>query len=127
MPDPQPFWSWCPAAGMQKGSKLNVDTQGYGDGYVHRATRGLHPVRPNWSLTFPFKSADEAQAMTDFLEANAAAGFYTKLPGEADYSLVVCDEWSLSFVDRTGNGTLAGNLSATFAKSFNPQPIGLGV
>lgn len=127
MPDPQPYWSWCPAPGMTKDSKLNVDTQQLGDGYVHRATRGLNPVRPSWSLTFPFTNADDAKAMTDFLEANAAAGFYTKFPGEADYSLCICDEWSLSFVDRTGAGALSGTLQASFAKAFNPQPISMGV
>ena len=92
MADPQPYWSWCPAPGMTKDSTLTVDTNAFGDGYIHRATRGLNPVRPTWALQFPFTSADDAKAMTDFLEANAAAGFYTKLPGEADYSLVVSDE-----------------------------------
>lgn len=108
---------------MSKATKLAVDTNAYGDGYIHRATRGLNPARPAWTLAFPFIGEDELTAQDSFLKANAARGFWFKPPGESDFQFVVADEWSLQITDKNNKQGWLGALQATFTKSFNPQPL----
>lgn len=118
-----PFWNWCPSPGMSRDSKMTVEQNAFGDGYVHRATRGLNPVRPSWSQSFPFVGEAELQAMTAFLEANSAAGFWCKPPGEAADVFVVADEWSAQMSERNIARGVVGNINVTFVRIFNPQPI----
>jgi phage-related protein len=118
-----PLWTWCPMPGMSTTATLAVDTVALGDGYVHRATRGLNPVRETWSLAFPFTSQSELTAMYGFLRAYAVAGFWMRLPDFVEYVFVCVDEWSWSISDRTGQDhDIVGTLSASFVRSFNPQP-----
>jgi phage-related protein len=118
---PDPFWSWCPLLGPSRTSRLNVDANEYGDGYVHRATRGLNPVRPTWSLSFPFRSAAELDAMDSFLAEHSAPGFWWRPPEATADVFVVVDEWSASMPDKN-DGEIIGFLSADFVRIFNPQP-----
>jgi phage-related protein len=120
---PQPFWPWCPMPGAGRTTKLTVDTADYGDGYVHRATRGLNPARPAWDLSFPFTSVDELKTLDDFLTEWAGAGFYIMPPDGTDYVLVTVDTWSASVTDRNLDTGIVGTLKATFTRSFNPQPL----
>jgi phage-related protein len=120
--EPQPYWPWCATAGAARTTQVAVDEVAYGDGYKHRATRGLNPARPSWSLGFPFESVAELKERDDFLKANAARGFWFTPPDSADYAFVTADEWSATIVDRSGKGAMVGTLSVTLVRSFNPQP-----
>jgi phage-related protein len=122
---PQPYWPWCAQPGAGRSTTLTVDTANYGDGYVHRATRGLNPARPAWTLAFPFTSLDELQAYDDFLTEWAGAGFYIMPPDGTDYVLVTADSWQATITDRNVKSGIIGTLNATFTRSFNPQPISL--
>src|SRR5262245_45580065 len=113
----EPFWQWCPQAGAARTTALRVDQVAYGDGYIHRATRGLNPALPRWSLSYPFVDLDALSAMDAFLVANAAAGFYFKPPDSNDAELFVyCDTWSATIVDRSGGGARVGQLTAEFVR-----------
>lgn len=120
---PSPYWSWCPAPGAARSSALSVDINNYGDGYVHRSTRGLNPVRPSWTLSFPFRKLAELDAMDAHLRAYALGGFYFRPPDSATDVFVTCDQWSASITDRTGGGDKVGQLQAQFDQAFNPQPL----
>jgi phage-related protein len=107
---------------MSKSTKLAVDTNAYGDGYIHRATRGLNPARPEWSLGFPFVGMSDLNAMSDFLKQYAAGGFWMTPPGEPSQVFVVCDEWGASIADKNNTEGIVGTFNAVFRQSFNPQP-----
>ena len=107
---------------MSRTTTLNVDTNAYGDGYTHRATRGLNPARPSWTLQFPFIGQAALQAYEDFLVANAAKGFWIAPPDQEFYQFVTCDSWSMTVADNSVHDGIVGTLQATFARSFNPQP-----
>lgn len=115
-------WTRCAIAGAARDTKLAVDTNSYGDGYIHRATRGLNPARPSWALSFPFTSLDELDEMDRFLIANAAPGFWYTPADSTAQVLVCCDEWAATIEDKSGSGDIVGHLTATFVRSFNPQP-----
>jgi phage-related protein len=117
-----PLWPFCPMPGHTKDSKLAVDINAFGDGYVHRSTRGLNPVRPNYGVTFTFNGDAEMAQMESFLLANACAGFYYQPPGEPAPVFVTADEWTYSIQVKGATGVI-GTLSATFNRMFNPQPI----
>jgi phage-related protein len=103
---------------------LEVDTVPYGDGYIHRSTRGLNPARPAWSITVPVLTKADIDAINSFLETNAAAGFWFTPPdSETGDVFVVCDEWAVSVADKSRAHNAIGTFSATFVRSFNPQPI----
>jgi phage-related protein len=122
MANPQPFWPWCPMAGASVSTALAVDSNAFGDGYIHRSTRGLNPARPSWQLNFPFANVDELKTYDDFLRAYAASGFWITPPDQAAPVFVVADTWSASISDRSGGGDMLGTFQATFVRSFNPQP-----
>jgi phage-related protein len=122
-PNPTPWWAWCPQPGAARSTELRVDSNAMGDGYIHRATRGLHPTRPSWSMSFPFVGLVELEAMDDFLEANAACGFWTRPPDVSEPVFVYCDAWSISLADRNVAEGIVGVLQATFVRCFNPQPV----
>jgi phage-related protein len=109
--------------GAGKTTRLAVDTNSYGDGYQHRATRGLNPARPEFSLQFPFVGASQLQEYDDFLKQYAATGFWILPPGEPNEIFVYCDEWSASFNDKNNSQGLVGVFSANFVRTFNPQPF----
>jgi phage-related protein len=123
MPNPTPWWGWCPQAGMTRTTTLAVDSNAFGDGYIHRATRGLNPARPAWQVVVPFVGADELQAMETFLVANAACGFWMQPPDQASPVFVVCDTWQAQLVDKSNSDGIVGTMQATFTRSFNPQPV----
>jgi phage-related protein len=125
MPHQTPYWSWCPMAGPQRSTMLNVDQVDFGDGYIHRLTRGLNPVRPSWSLQFPFRNVDELDARDQFLRANASGGFWFTPPDGLADVFVYVDTWSATIIDRTAGGDMAGTLSVTMVQCFNPQPQGV--
>jgi phage-related protein len=121
MPAPQPFWPWCPMPGAGRTTKLAVDSVAFGDGYIHRSTRGLNPARPAWTLAFPFASLDELEERDAFLQAHAAAGFWITPPDGTGYVLVTADEWSATIADRNVAKGIVGTLSVTLTRSFNQQ------
>ena len=51
--EPQPYWPWCASRAPRRTTTLAVDEVAFGDGYKHRATRGLNPARPAWTLELP--------------------------------------------------------------------------
>lgn len=126
MPGPhaEPYWPWCAQPGAARQTKLNVDSVAFGDGYVHRSTRGLNPARPTWTVSFPFKSLDELTAMDAWLVGHAASGFWFTPPDATEDVFVVVDEWSASIVDKNLASGIVGSLNATFMRLFNPQPSG---
>lgn len=117
-----PYWPWCAMPGAARSTALAVDVVSFGDGYNHRATRGLNPVRPSWQLAFPFASLDELGTLDSFLKANAAAGFYMRPPDSAVDVFVTADSWSASITDKNAASGIVGTLQATFVQQFNPQP-----
>jgi phage-related protein len=120
---PTPMWIWCAAPGHQRATKVAVDINNFGDGYVHRSTRGLNPMRPEWRLTFPFTTLALLEEMDAFLQDHAVPGFWFR-PNDSSVDLfVTCDEWSAAIIDRTGGGDMIGTLGATFERAYNPQPI----
>src|SRR5262245_5336550 len=119
---PSPFWTWCPMAGAGRTTQLAVDEVAFGDGYKHRATRGLNPARPSWTLGFPFKSVAELEERDNFLKSYAATGFWITPPDSSTTVFVTADEWSATISDRSGKGAMVGVLSVTMVRSFNPQP-----
>ena len=123
MPNPTPWWAWCPQPGAARSTALTVDSNAFGDGYIHRATRGLNPARPSWALTFPFTSVVELQAMEDFLVANAACGFWVQPPDQAEPVFVCADAWSCTIADKNPSSGIVGTFQATFMRMFNPQPV----
>jgi phage-related protein len=118
-----PYWPWCVMPGAARSTTLAVDTNGYGDGYIHRSTRGLNPARPSWSVQVPFVGVDELTAYDSFLQANATAGFWFTPPDSATDVFVVVDAWSNTVADMNPQKGIVGTLAATFVRSFNPQPI----
>jgi len=123
MPTPaSPYWPWCPMPGAGRDTKLSVDEVTFGDGYKHRATRGLNPARPSWSLGFPFTSVAELEQRDSFLKSYAATGFWFTPPDGTAEVFVTADEWAATITDRSGKGEMVGTLTATFVRSFNPQP-----
>jgi len=124
MPDslPQPYWPWCAMPGAARSTTLAVDEVSFGDGYKHRATRGLNPARPEWSLGFPFVSLAELEERDAFLQANAARGFWITPPDSTSPVFVTADQWSAQISDRS-RGEMVGTLTVTLVRSFNPQPI----
>lgn len=120
---PQPYWPWCATPGASRTTKLAVDIVEYGDGYKHRATRGLNPARPEWSLAFPFTSFDELAERDTFLQTNGARGFWFTPPDSTDFVFVTADEWAASISDRNRDGGIVGMLNVTLVRCFNPQPI----
>jgi phage-related protein len=125
MPNPTPWWGWCAQPGAARSTQLAIDSNTMGDGYIHRATRGLNPARPSWTLVFPFTNLVELQAMDDFLTRNAACGFWMQPPDASAPLFVTCDTWSATIADKNiaPDGGMVGTLQATFARSFNPQPV----
>ena len=93
----------------------------FGDGYKHRATRGLNPVRPTWALNFPFTSQAELTAYDQFLTAYATGGFWMRPPDSTVDVFVTADEWVANLVDRNKTSGIVGSLAVTFAQTFNPQ------
>ena len=120
MADPTPLWPFCPMPGATKDSKLAVDINAFGDGYVHRSTRGLNPVRPSYGVTFMFTGDAEFAAMDSFLTKHAAAGFYYNAPGGRSFR--DCRRMVYS-IEVKGAAGVVGTLSARFDRSFNPQPL----
>jgi phage-related protein len=120
-----PYWPWCAQPGAGRTTTLQVDQVDFGDGYVHRLTRGLNPVRPSWSLQFPFTSLDELNARDQFLRTNGSGGFWFTPPdGTADVFVYV-NGWSASVSDRSGLGEMLGTINVTMVQCFNPQPQGV--
>lgn len=119
---PSPLWTWCAIPGAGRDTKLAVDEVAFGDGYKHRATRGLNPARGSWSLGFPFESVAELKERDDFLKLYAATGFWITPPDSATAVFVTVDEWSATISDRSGDGGMVGTLSVVMNQSFNPQP-----
>jgi len=117
-----PYWPWCPMPGAARSTALAVDTVSFGDGYNHRSTRGLNPVRPGWQMSFPFTSIDELDTLDQFLKDNAARGFWMRPPDSAVDVFVTVDTWSASITDRNPGSGIVGTLQATFTRQFNPQP-----
>jgi phage-related protein len=118
-----PYWPWCAMPGASRTTQLAVDTVSFGDGYNHRATRGLNPARPSWALTFPFTSLDELGNFDAFLKTNATAGFWMRPPDSAVDVFVTADSWSATITDRNSGDGLFGTLQTTFVQQFNPQPL----
>ena len=123
MATPTPYWPWCAMPGAARSTTLAVDIVNLGDGYVHRATRGLNPARPSWALVFPFTSLDELSALDAFLKTNATAGFYMRPPDSAVDVFVTADSWSATITDKNLTGGIVGTLQSTFVQQFNPQPV----
>jgi phage-related protein len=120
-PQPQPYWPWCAMPGAGRSSTLAVDEVGYGDGYKHRATRGLNPVRPSWALSFPFTSLAELNERDQFLRQHATGGFWFTPPDGATPLFVTADEWSANIIERSLASGIVGALTVTLVQSFNPQ------
>jgi phage-related protein len=120
---PQPYWPWCAQPGASRATTLAVDQVDYGDGYKHRSTRGLNPVRPQWDLAFPFTSLAELNERDQFLRDHAAAGFWITPPDASEPVYVTADQWSASIADRNVASGIVGQLTATLVQTFNPQPI----
>jgi phage-related protein len=118
-----PYWPWCPMFGAVRTVQLAVDQTNYGDGYIHRATRGLNPVRPSWTLSFPFTSQSELHDYDVFLTHHAARGFWFTPPDMTSDVFVYVDNWSFTVSDKRAVDIL-GTLQATFVRCFNAQPLG---
>jgi phage-related protein len=116
-----PYWPWCVMPGATRTTQLKVDQIDYGDGYIHRATRGLHPARPQWNVQVPFTDLAELDAYNNFLVGYGTGGFWFTPPDSAADAFVYADEWAASIVDKNQSG-IVGTLSATFVQCFNPQP-----
>ncbi len=114
---------WCPAPGASRTSMLAVDTIQFGDGYSHRITRGLKPVRPAMNYQFPFVGMARLNDMNAFLKANGARGFQFQSPDSAAQVFVTADAWSASITDKNLATDIVGTLQATFVERFNPQPL----
>ncbi len=123
MPNPTPWWGWCPQPGAARSTALAVDSNAYGDGYIERATRGLNPARGSWQPVFAFVGLGELTEMDQFLIANAAKGFWMQPPDQAAPIFVVCDSWTFTISDKSNSDGIVGTLQATLVQSFNPQPI----
>jgi phage-related protein len=118
-----PLWTWCPLPNAAKSIQIAVDIANMGDGYTHRATRGLNPIRQAWSLSFPFEDRGTLYAMDSFLATNAVGGFYIQPPDQYGEVFVTVDAWSSTITDRARQtGEMVGTLQATFTLAFNPQP-----
>ena len=126
-----PMWPFCPMPGHTKDSKLAVDINAFGDGYVHRSTRGLNPIRPAYGVTFTFNGDAEmalsngeidalvADLPTSFAVANELRNglMVGQLPSAADdvellgivldkgSPLTRCVSWAIDTL--RGDGTLA--------------------
>ena len=118
-----PYWPWCAQAGAARSANLSVDQTNYGDGYNHRAVRGLNPVRPSWTLQFPFVGTDDITEMYAFLKANACNGFWFTPPDDINDAFVTVDTWSATISDKNKTHGIVGLLNVTFAQSFNPQML----
>jgi phage-related protein len=123
-PPLRPDWpaEWCAALGPSRSATLKVDTNEFGDGYCHRSTRGLDPVKPAWTLSFPATSDAVLLEMDAFLRTFGQAGFTFTPPGDSTAIFVTCDAWTFVLTDRSAGGDLISSLQATFTEVFNHQP-----
>lgn len=108
--------------GAARSTTLKIDQNAYGDGYIHRATRGLNPAQPSWTLQFPFIGVDALIAYDDFLRSYSAGGFWFTPPDASLDVFATCDSWATSITDKSNAQGIVGTLQATFAQAFNPQP-----
>jgi phage-related protein len=123
-PAPEPHWDWCPAPGMSRSWTHKVEIAAYGDGYKHRATRGLNPFESQWQCVFPFKTMAELSAMGSFLANHGVTGFYFSAPDSGGWIFVTCDNMSWTVSERRRDSEdYIGTLQASFDQAHNPQPI----
>ena len=123
-PPPSPYWPWCAQPGASRTNEAKIDTNAYGDGYVHRSTRGINPIRASWTLTFPIVGQSDIDKYHNFLYANCVEGFWWNPPDwPTVYVFVMIDSWSLNISDKNRKIGLIGQLQATFVQCFNPQPV----
>jgi phage-related protein len=107
---------------MSVSKKLMVEVVNYGDGYIHRNTRGLNPVRPSFQVQFPFISDQELSNMDSFLTSNAAQGFWFAPPNQSPIFVTV-DEWGYNIeIVRRSDG-VCGQMQMTMVQQFNLQPV----
>jgi phage-related protein len=108
-------FTYTPDYGAQANYKPRVRTTQFGDGYQQRVADGINTRPQVWSLQFNNRTNDDADDITEFLEARNGVEAFDWTPPNGSAIKVVCSEWTKTLVRYNLN-----TVSATFTQVFEP-------
>jgi phage-related protein len=108
-------WAYCPDVDLSGAYERRVFEASFGDGYKLRLQNGINNISETYELAFTNRKEPELNAMRDFLAMVGVNAFNYALPNQTEFR-VVCDKWNLRLSGKTGDGTIYGDLTATFVR-----------
>ena len=93
----------------------------FGDGYEQRLSTGINPLQESYDVAFTNRARAEADDIIAFFEnKKGSTNFNFTIPdtnsgGNEKIIKVVCDDWSLSYLNAE-----ASSISATFRRVYEP-------
>ena len=110
-----------PDKGFSKKDEPRVLSTAFGDGYEQRLSTGINPIEESYDVSFNNRARAEADDIIAFFEnKKGVTNFSFTIPdtnsgGNERIIKVVCDNWSLSYIN-----TEASSVSATFRRVYEP-------
>lgn len=89
----KPAFTWYPDEGGTEGSKPDVASTKFGDGYEQRVAKGINSKAVSWSLKFT-GSVDEVLPIRAFLSARNGVESFQWINQFGELDLYVCREWT---------------------------------
>lgn len=108
-------FSWIPDWNAQSSNKPDVTKVQYGDGYQQRQTKGMNPLRVDWSLSFAARSDAESDAIEAFLEERYGVIAFTWTPPGKSQVKWVCSSWNVTKASVDNNA-----ISLSFERVYEP-------
>jgi phage-related protein len=100
--------------GASKKAEPNVRVAQFGSGYSQRSTFGINQDKKVWTLSWQNRTATDANAIEDFLEARAGVeSFDWAPPDETNTYKWICKSWT-----KTMPYCNLFNIEATFEEVF---------
>ena len=100
--------------GASKKAEPNVRVAQFGSGYSQRSTFGINQDKKVWTLSWQNRTATDANAIEDFLEARAGVESYDWAPpDETNTYKWICKSWT-----KTMPYCNLFNIEATFEEVF---------
>ena len=110
-----------PDKSLSRSVKPRVQKAKFGDGYEQRLSTGINPLEETFDVSFVNRARAEADDIIAFFESKkGATNFSFTIPdtnsgGNERTIKVVCDNWSLSYINAE-----ASSVSATFRRVYEP-------
>jgi len=110
-----------PDRALNRTATPRVQVAKFGDGYEQRLSTGINPLQESYDVGFTNRSRTEADDIIAFFESKkGATNFSFTIPdtnsgGNERTIKVVCDNWSLSYINAE-----ASSVSATFRRVYEP-------